>query len=458
MSASTEFAASLPFFGYQQRNALLDKFFYDTASLTVEEKAKLSPLVDREGSIIVVPPSNSDRQIRHYKRALRFMSKEGRTIRAIAVAGVGNSALGTAALARNVADALNTDVAGIVTGYGFSNMVTEALGGWFAFGAAGRIRHTMEKFFESLRTTMPAAIGPVGSAASSLPGDNDVATLSEILLAHPPELEYLVAHSKGSLVASYALQQYVEDLDGDESTLFDRLRITTLGAVVGLPPAFKNVKQYLGAFDWFGRANSRLGVEHERVPEAGHHFNPGFPGSMSVAALLKGGAQRLLPRPAKAEVSAPLAAAPKPMTADKPKEVAQSTAKKVAKPLSPTPKATPPATAAPKAANATPKVATTTPKVASEMPKVASLASKASAASKASTARKATRPAPKAAVPSPKPPIEERPVATAPAKPAPRPAAKKTEAALHHPIRSARPKTAAANGKLVVKTSKKGGR
>ena len=115
MSASTEFAASLPFFSYRQRNAVIDNFFYDNASLTLEEKAKLSPLVDREGSIIVVPPSNSDRQIRHYKRALRFMNKEGPTIRAIAVAGVGSSALGTAALARNIADALDTDVAGIVT-------------------------------------------------------------------------------------------------------------------------------------------------------------------------------------------------------------------------------------------------------------------------------------------------------------------------------------------------------
>ena len=136
MSASTEFAASLPFFSYRQRNAVIDNFFYDTASLTLEEKAKLSPLVDREGSIIVVPPSNSDRQIRYYKSALRFMNKEGPTVRAIAVAGVGSSALGTAALARNIADALNTDVAGIVTGYGLSDVVTEAFGGWLAFGAS----------------------------------------------------------------------------------------------------------------------------------------------------------------------------------------------------------------------------------------------------------------------------------------------------------------------------------
>ena len=33
MSASTEFATSLPFLGYKQRNAVLDNFFYDTTRL-----------------------------------------------------------------------------------------------------------------------------------------------------------------------------------------------------------------------------------------------------------------------------------------------------------------------------------------------------------------------------------------------------------------------------------------
>ena len=104
MSASTELVASLPFLGYKQRNLVLDNFFYDTASITLAERAKLTPLIDREGSIVVVvPPSNSDRKIRHYKCALRFMNKEGPTIRAIVIAGVGRSPLGTAAFARNVA-------------------------------------------------------------------------------------------------------------------------------------------------------------------------------------------------------------------------------------------------------------------------------------------------------------------------------------------------------------------
>jgi hypothetical protein len=430
MSASTEFVASLPFYSYRQRNAVIDNFFYDTASLTLEEKAKLSPLVDREGSIIVVPPSNSDRRIRYYKSPLRFMHKEGPALRAIAVAGVGSSALGTAALARNVADALDTDVAGIVTGYGLSDVMSEALGGWFAFGAADRIRYTMEKFFERMRPAMSAAILADGTDAST--------TLCEILLAGPPKLDYLVAHSKGSLVVAHALQRFVEDPEGDESPLFERLRITTLGAVVGLPPAFKKVKQYLGALDWFGGANSSLGVMHERVPGAGHHLNTGVPYHMSVAALLNGGAApRLLPKPSVADVYAPLsvpplAAAREPMAAVKAKEAVRSPLKRAAKPPSPAPKVPSPA----------PKVASPAPKVASPAPRV-------------SAAPKATSPAAKAASPAPKPPVEAVKRASVAAKPAIKPVPKKVVEARPEPARLTKPKTAAVNGKLVVKKSKK---
>ena len=126
------------------------------------------------------------------------MTKEGASIRAIAVAGVGSSALGTAALARELADALDTDVAGIVTGYGLSEAMSEALGGWFAFGAADRIRHSMERAFARMR---PAAL-----ADSVTAGSDAAATLSEILLAAPPKLDTLVAHSKGALVVAHALQ------------------------------------------------------------------------------------------------------------------------------------------------------------------------------------------------------------------------------------------------------------
>jgi hypothetical protein len=437
MSASTEFAASLPFLGYKQRNAVLDNIFYDTTRLTLEERATLTPLADREGSIIVVPPSNADREIRHYSRALRFMTKEGPAIRAIAIAGVGSSALGAAALARELADALDTDVAGIVTGYGPSDMMSEALGGWFAFGAADRIRSSMEKFFGRMR---PAAL-----AESVTAGSDASATLSEILLAGPPKLDTLVAHSKGALVLAHALQSCVDDLEGDDSPLFKRLHIVTLGAVVGVPAAFKHVKQYLGAYDWFGGANSSLGVMHERVPGVSHHLNPGFPYHMSVAPLLNGGAgglaPRLLPKPA-LEVTFPPMSIPavevekvaKPAPAAvKAKEPVRKPAKKMTKPAAPAPKAASPA-----------------PKVASPAPRLVS-----STAKPASASAKAAAPAPKIVSPAPKAPVAEAKHQSVTVKPAIKPVPKKVTPPPPRPVPPVKAKTAAANGKLVVKKSKK---
>jgi hypothetical protein len=437
MSASTEFATSLPFLGYKQRNAVLDNFFYDTTRLTLEERAKLTPLADREGSIIVVPPSNSDREIRHYSHALRFMTKEGPSIRAIAVAGVGSSALGAAALARELADALDADVAGIVTGYGLSDMMSEALGGWFAFGAADRIRHTMERAFARMR---PAAL-----AESVTPGSDAAATLAEILLAAPPKLDTLVAHSKGSLVVAHALQRYVDDLEGDDSPLFKRLHIVTLGAVVGVPAEFKHVKQYLGAYDWFGGANSSLGVKHERVPGVSHHLNPGFPYHMRVAPLLNGGAgglsPRLLPKPALEVTFPPMpippvevakVAKPAPAAAEA-KEPVRKPAKKMTKPAAPAPKAASPA---PKAAAPAPRLVSSTAKPAIAFAKPAT-------------------PAPKIVSAAPKAPVAEAKQTSVAAKPTVKPVPKKVTAAPPRRVPTVKAKTAAANGKLVVKKSKK---
>ena len=435
MSASTEFAMSLPFLGYKQRNAALDNFFYDTKRLSLEERAKLTPLADREGSIIVVPPRTSHGKIRHYRSALRFMTKEGQSLRAIVVAGVGSSALGTAALARELADALDTDVAGIVAGYGLSEMMSEALGGWFAFGATDRIRASMERAFARMR---PAAL-----ADSVTAGSDAAATLAAILLASPPKLDTLLAHGKGSLVLAHALERYVEDLEGEDSPLFKRLHIITLGAVVGVPAEFSHVKQYLGAYDWFGGANSSLGVKHERVPGASHHLNPGIPYHMSVAPLLNGRAgahaPRLLPKPQLEVTFPPMPVAP-----------AKEKVRKPVKPATPVKKAARPAAAAPKVAVSAPKVAAPAPKAVAPAPKVAAPAPKVAA-----PAPKVAAPAPKVAAPAPKAPVAETKQVTVAAKPAVKPVPKKVMAVQSRRVSTVKAKTAAANGKLVVKKSKK---
>ena len=54
-------------------------------------------------------------------------------LQTVTVTGVGSSALGSAAFAWNVSEALAEPVAAIVPGYGLADLVPQALGGWFGF-------------------------------------------------------------------------------------------------------------------------------------------------------------------------------------------------------------------------------------------------------------------------------------------------------------------------------------
>jgi hypothetical protein len=124
-------------------NQAADVLFYDVGNLELSEWERLSPLADLKGTIIVVSPRAARRQdkVRHYRSALRFMIEEGDHIQAIAVAGGGSSVLGTASLARSVADSTGWDVAGIVTGFGVADLVVESLGGYFVLGRIDRLRY-----------------------------------------------------------------------------------------------------------------------------------------------------------------------------------------------------------------------------------------------------------------------------------------------------------------------------
>jgi hypothetical protein len=241
-----------------------DRVFYDVGSVQDIEPTLFpggiwSPFAYGEGEILVVPPSKTGQKLRYYKQTQQFLNEESQDIRAIVVAGVGSSAYGTAALARNVADTYHFDVAGIVAGYGGLNLPTEALGGYFLLGLQERA---------GLRSTK--IVAPTA----------DVKALVDILLADPPQLEHLVGHSKGSLLIDFALEQFVEELqDAPDPSRYDplieRLNIVTLGSVVSPHERFnKNVRQFMGQLDHLGWLNSHLDVTFEEVLGAGHHLNP----------------------------------------------------------------------------------------------------------------------------------------------------------------------------------------
>jgi hypothetical protein len=307
------------------RNQAADSFFYDVESLEPAEREMLSPLVDVKGTIIVVSPRARGGGIRHYKSALGFMLEEGNTIEVIAVAGVGSSVLGTAALARNVADHFGRDVAGIVTGYGMTDLVLEGMGGWFYYGGIDRLRYSLEQGVDQLfsaqvppgrppaRADMPqpedgerGLVPDLGYPMGSFDvlGNSDVRALHDILLAGPPRLRLLIGHSKGNLLISFVLnhmndelENMTEALHNAHHPLFNGLSVVTLGTVVDIPTATfgLNTYQFLGEIDVLGQLNSdrdfpilgTIAIVHEVVPGAGHHLNPRIPCFLPVNEVLQ---------------------------------------------------------------------------------------------------------------------------------------------------------------------------
>ena len=267
------------------RNQLADAIFYDVTSLTAAEWLSLGPWVDRKGGIVVVSPLKRQQPIRHYEQPLEFIVKEGNSIEAIVVAGVGSSVVGTAALARNVADGYDIDVAGIVSGYGMADVVVEALGGWYFYGKIDQLRFELQNGITNLNKYLSSIFARGGKVTDLIknyefpmddfvPPSLDIRDLNEILLvryvnATRPRLniKLLLGHSKGNLLISSALNHISNELRsivGDKTYARDdhsmqHLKVVTLGAVVDLPTKLIKAEhqyQFLGRLDVLGRANS----------------------------------------------------------------------------------------------------------------------------------------------------------------------------------------------------------
>lgn len=282
---------SLPVKG---RNNLLDRVFYDVSGLNVDEQAELSPLTDREGTVLLVYPTKARTKFDHFRNALQLYLHKRNEVEGIAVAGVGSSVLGTAALARNVADAIDAPVAGIVSGYGVSDLMAEALGGWFFFGAIDRNKYKAESLMAALsRGGSAAAADSTGETMKwsnakldGLPLQSDTTALLDLLEAGLPNLNWLVGHSKGCLLIDFVLERYARERADQPDPLYDRLNVVTLGAVVDLPNKFKKVTQVIGAIDSFGKLNSSLSVRHREVPGAWHHLNRDMPAHLDAVDVV----------------------------------------------------------------------------------------------------------------------------------------------------------------------------
>ena len=274
--------------GVRQRNALLDALFYDVGVVGREEAARISPWLAAEGAILIVPPTGGG-QLTLCSSVDDFHAAGGDAIRTIAVAGVGSSALGSAAFARNVADATAEKVAAVVSGYGLADIATEALGGFFWFGALNSLRHHFE-VLDRLTEPDNAAERSLRSKSTSSPTreSRDTRTVLALLNDQRFKLDLLVGHSKGNLVLSEALYA-LKSMDGERlEALAKTTRIVTVSARVAMPRPLEDVVDVMGAWDWFGGLNSRPDIKPDYVvPAAWHHTNTELPAHLPVTATLK---------------------------------------------------------------------------------------------------------------------------------------------------------------------------
>lgn len=277
----------------RRRNTVADWMFYDVGALTDAELSTLLRTTNLEGSILVVEPRGADgsARIQKFETFERFRAEPGELLRHFAIAGVGSSDVGAAALARNLADHLDAPVGAIVSGYGVSDLLSEALGGYFFFGAANQALDAMHRAPDMfLRASKPQPEATARTSGGLLDGvlSPDTRTLIRLLSEEERQIETVLGHSKGCLSMFYAFQSIKAHANPDA---FERTRdidLITTGAVVAFPAGLTRLRQYLGALDWFGGLNSRIGVPYIRVPDAWHHTNTALPLHMDLAPLLSG--------------------------------------------------------------------------------------------------------------------------------------------------------------------------
>lgn len=273
---------------WRLRNTGLDALFYDIKALTAEETFYISDAIAAEGLIMIVPPTGGG-MLTLCDSVDEYLLRGGRDVHVLAVAGIGGSAAGAAAFARNVADAVGAPVAAVVSGYGLGDILTEAMGGTFFFGPLGFLRNDLEVIDDMVGRPHFGAyqdrhLGVDAPRRACLDADT-----VETLLAHPDlSFTLLTGHSKGNRVLSEALYSLKEVAPEQLAALGQKARIVTFGARITMPPAFADVVDVIGEFDWYGEINSRPRIETDiRVPRAGHSTNTDLPLCLFVTRTLK---------------------------------------------------------------------------------------------------------------------------------------------------------------------------
>ncbi|TBW07863.1 hypothetical protein E0E52_10410 [Azotobacter chroococcum] len=260
---------------FRERNALFDTIFYDVKVISNNEIRSIAPLLAAEGAILIVPPSGEG-ELSLLHSVDDFIANGGESIHTLAVAGVGSSALGSAAFARNIANAVKAPVAAVVSGYGAADIITEALGGFFLFGTLNSLRHAFEGLDRLRESGVISEPSGWSSSLSPTQTSRDTRTVEALLRNRRLKFDLLIGHSKGNLVLSEALYMLQKQNLTHLKEIAEFTRIVTISAKIAMPIEFnaKQVIDVIGTLDNLGAINSRPTIKTDySVLGAWHHTN-----------------------------------------------------------------------------------------------------------------------------------------------------------------------------------------
>jgi hypothetical protein len=279
-------------------NSTLDVAFYDVPTLVAELRERgaasidLGALANPEGALLVVDPARAPfiQRFEDLKSFLDWKSGAEAPPKTVSITGVGSSALGSAAMAWDLAKALGAPVLAIVPGYGVADALLQGLGGWFGFGLYDALQ-TKSRLQDALAVMTPELASVGRNLVASLPDTRRIhgapvfrtgSGSSDVLHALMGQIEItcVVGHSKGALSIANALRSL-------PSGQTQGLRIVTLGCPIPEELAGVSYHQYLGLFDALGAANS-WGSMPDHWTATDHSTNTSLPLSMDAGALASG--------------------------------------------------------------------------------------------------------------------------------------------------------------------------
>lgn len=285
---------------WRLRNTGLDALYYDVKALTAEEAFYVSDCLAAAGMIMIVPPTGHG-MLTLCESVEEFRLRGGLDVHAMAVAGMGGSAIGAAAFARNVADSLGAPVAAVVSGYGLGDIVNEAIGGAFLFGWMGHVRSNLEAIDDAVGRPKVGAYNrreiepPTTARRTGLDSDTVLSLLEDAQL----NFTFIAGHSRGNRVIADALYALKRSNADQLAALASTCRIVTFGGRIKMPEAFGDVIDVVGELDWFGELNSRPKIPTDvKVPFCGHSTNTDIPGALQVKKILTGILADTRPEPA----------------------------------------------------------------------------------------------------------------------------------------------------------------